>query len=423
MRVFYNILFYCILPFLMLRLFCRSFRQPDYRKRINERFGFYPCKFEKSIWVHAVSVGETLAAIPLIKSLKEKYPNIPVIVTTMTPTGAQRIQTAFGDKITHLYIPYDFSGAVKRFLNNINPIIAIIMETELWPNLLYFTTVKKIPICLVNARLSEKSAKSYAKIPEITRQMLNQITIIAAHGVLDAQRFIELGAPAERVFVTGNIKFDIDIPQAVREKGESLRSEFGKERFVWIGASTHEGEEEILLAAHQQLLTKDKNALLVLVPRHPNRFDAIAKMSAQKLKVCRRSKQEICQAETQVYLGDTMGELVMLYSASDVAFVGGSLIPRGGHNILEAAALAKPLLTGNSLYNFAEISDKFLNADALIKVKDSKQLAEELTLLMQNDTRCREVGDRALQVVTANRGALAKQVGLIEKTLQNDRSF
>lgn len=412
MHFLYTFLFYLALPFIFMRLIWRSLRQPAYRKRLTERLGFYPFSLEKCIWIHAVSVGETIAAIPLIKSLKSRYPHLQMLVTTMTPTGAERVKSAFGDTVKHAYLPYDLPSAMKRFIKAMNPVICIIMETELWPNLISVCHQRKIPITLLNARLSEKSAKGYARIAPLTKEMLEQINLIAAHGVKDAIRFIALGAAKDKTIVTGNIKFDIEISPEIPAKSASLREQLGKDRFIWIAASTHEGEEEIILQAHAKLREKNPDALLMLVPRHPDRFDAIAKLSEQDFATVRRSKNETCTNQTAVYLGDTMGELLVLYGAADVAFVAGSLIPRGGHNMLEPGALGKPILTGEHLFNFAEISELFVSANAMNKVKDADELASQLISLMQHPDEQRKMGERALQVIANNRGALAKQVEL-----------
>lgn len=417
MRYLYTFLFYLALPFVFLRLWWRSLRQPAYRQRMGERLGYYPQQLEKSIWVHAVSVGEVIAAIPLIKALNSRYPHLQMVVTTMTPTGAERVKTAFGDKVIHAYIPYDLPSAVQRFINHMHPVIAVIMETELWPNLLAITKKNNIPVCLVNARLSEKSAKGYQRIASLTQKMLCQLDLIAAHGHADANRFIALGAPKERMTVTGNIKFDIELPAELTAKTQTLSAMLGKHRFIWIAASTHEGEEEIILAAHKIIRQQDPHALLILVPRHPDRFDAIAKLAEQSFMTSRRSKQQTCTGETAVYLGDTMGELLSLYSVADVAFVAGSLIPRGGHNMLEPGALGKPILTGIHLFNFAEISELFVSANALIKVNDANSLAKQLILLMQQPEERKLMGARALKVVAANRGALAKQIEMVSQKI------
>jgi 3-deoxy-D-manno-octulosonic-acid transferase len=420
-RYLYSFLFYLALPIIFIRLWWRSRRLPEYRQRLGERLGHYPFKLDQCIWVHAVSVGETLAAIPLIKALKSRYPHLPLLVTTMTPTGAARVKSALGESVIHTYIPYDFPGAVRRFLSAMQPMVGIIMETELWPNLLAACHHKTIPVCLVNARLSEKSARGYRRIASLTREMLQKMTVIAAHGEVDAKRFIALGAPKDRVIVTGNIKFDLELPLDLISKSTALRDVLGKERFIWIAASTHEGEEEMVLSAHKKLREKNPQALLILVPRHPDRFNKIAALCEQSFVTVRRSQQPVCTQETAVYLGDTMGELLLMYSASDIAFVAGSLIPRGGHNMLEAGALGKPILTGPHLFNFAEISELFIRARALTKVRDTESLAMQLTQLMQNPFEREQMGQRALQVVDANRGALAKQLEIIKRTVESQR--
>ena len=417
MRYFYTILFYLALPVIFIRLLWRSRSQPAYRERLGERLGFYPHQLNKCLWVHAVSVGEVLAAIPLMKALQKQYPHLPLLVTTMTPTGAERVKVALGDSITHVYIPYDLPGAVSRFLETMHPEVALIMETELWPNLLAACYEEHIPVYLLNARLSQKSARGYRRITSLTRTMLQQLTFIAAHGEEDAKRFIALGALQDHVIVTGNIKFDLQLPDDLSDKSRMLRECLGQDRFIWIAASTHEGEEEQLLLAHQQLLQKNQQILLILVPRHPDRFDHVAKLVEQYgLNMVRRSEHLPVAQDTAVYLGDTMGELLLLYAVADVAFVGGSLIPRGGHNMLEPGALAKPVLTGKYLFNFAEISELFIAAQALSIVSDATSLVLQLTRLMENADERVQMGERAQKVVAANRGALGRQLELITRT-------
>lgn len=417
MRYIYSILFYLAIPFVVLRLLWRSRQQPAYRKRFAERFGFYPQRMQKTLWVHAVSVGETIAAIPLVKALKERYPNMPILITTMTPTGAARVKSAFGDTVTHAFIPYDLPTSMRRFVRTFNPQICVIMETELWPNLIAACAARSIPICLVNARLSAKSATGYQRIAGLTREMLQHLTLIAAHGEADAKRFIALGADSAKVTVTGNIKFDMEVPAGLLEKAAVLRQALGQDRFVWVAASTHEGEEEIILAAHQKLREHRQDALLILVPRHPDRFDMIANLCGKQFLTIRRSLNEVCKADVAVYLGDTMGELLLLYAAGDIAFVGGSLIPRGGHNMLEPGILGKPILTGPHLFNFAEISELFFNAQAMWQVERADDLAQALLTLEQNKAEREKMIAAATQVVLANRGALQQQVELIASAL------
>jgi 3-deoxy-D-manno-octulosonic-acid transferase len=419
-RYFYSFLLYLAMPIILLRLWWKSRRLPAYKERIAERFGFYPLKLDRCIWVHAVSMGESIAAAPLIKKLIALYPSIPVLVTTMTPTGSDYVKKTFGDTVKHVYLPYDMPDAVGRFLDAMHPVIAVIIETEMWPNLLAACQQKNIPICLVNARLSEKSARGYQRIAAITREMLQDINVIAAHGEKDAARFIDLGAAKEKVLVTGNIKFDLNLPEDLQSRSDALRETLGKERFVWIAASTHEGEEDVVLAAHAALRAKHSDALLILVPRHPDRFDEIAKRSEQQFATVRRSTKEACTMETGVYLGDTMGELLLMYGAADVTFVGGSLIPRGGHNILEPGALGKPILSGPHLFNFKEISEMFSAANALLLVQDADSLSQQLERLAQDGNERADIGARAKAVVSANRGALAKQIEVIQNQFRSE---
>jgi 3-deoxy-D-manno-octulosonic-acid transferase len=412
-RIIYSILFYLALPYVFLRLLWRSRNAPLYRQRILERFGFCPHIFNRCIWIHAVSVGETIAAIPFIKTLKARYPDIPILVTNMTPTGAARVKAALGDKVLQAYVPYDLPDAVARFLKRVNPSVAIIMETELWPNLFAECKTREIPIMIANARLSEKSARGYRSIAGLTREMLQSVDVIAAQATADAERFIALGIPKERVHITGNLKFDLEIPQDLPEKSKALRMQLGNDRLIWIAASTHQGEEEIILAAHRMIYEKNNNALLILVPRHPERFDAMTTLAMQQgFHVVRRSQNQSCTPDVNVYVGDTMGELLLMYSVCDVAFVGGSLVPVGGHNMLEPAALGKPILTGPQLFNFAEISQMLFAAKGMIQIENANQLAERVTEFFGNENYRNEFGNHARGVVEANRGSLAKQIQL-----------
>lgn len=417
MRYLYTLLFYLLLPFIFLRLWWRGRAQPDYRKRMLERLGFYPFQLEKSIWIHAVSVGESIAAIPLIKSLQSTY-RLPIVVTTMTPTGAAQIKASFGDSVIHAYLPYDVPDAIHRFLNAINPQLGIIMETELWPNLIAACKDKQIPVCLLNARLSEKSARGYQRFAKFSQAMLQNLTMIVVQNETDATRFVSLGISPSKIAVTGNIKFDLALPEDLVKQSTNLKKELGQHRLIWIAASTHEGEEEILLAAHQVLLTYYPNAMLILVPRHPHRFHAVAELCERTFKTVRRTQQNKIEEDTQVYLADTMGELLYFYQMADIVFVGGSLKAIGGHNLLEPAALSKPILSGIHLFNFAEISHLLTTADALIKVNDANTLASQLVYLSQHPEERQLMGQRALQVVAMNRGALTKQLSVIEKYLQ-----
>lgn len=301
MRFFYTFLLYLLFPFIFIRLWIKSKKLPAYRERMRERLGFYQLKLTKSIWVHAVSVGETQASVPLVKALQETYPDLPIVMTTMTPTGAAQVVKSFGASVKHLYLPYDYPRAIHRFLSAVNPQIGIIMETELWPNMLHQCAKKNIPVCLLNARLSEKSARGYQFVQPLARQMLKNLTMIAAHGEADAKRFMQLGAATAQMKVTGNIKFDIDLPSNLIEQAKVLREKFGV-RFVWIAASTHAGEEEQILSAHRLILQHDPHALLLLVPRHPDRFnDVAALIKSHHFNFARRSCHDNVDQTTQIY--------------------------------------------------------------------------------------------------------------------------
>lgn len=415
----YTILFYLALPFVFLRLLWRSRRLPAYRERWQERFGFCPHNLPQSIWVHAVSVGEVIAAIPLIKQLKIMYPDLPLIVTTTTPTGADRVRAAFKDTVFHAYIPYDLPFAVKRFLNRIHPRILIVMETELWPNLFAVCRKANIPIVIANARLSEKSAKGYGSkgMAHIRQGLFQAISMLAAQSEADAARFENLGLPREKIAVTGNLKFDLDIPADLQTKTVELKEQLG-DRDIWIAASTHAGEEEIILQAAEMIYQKNPKALLMLVPRHPDRFDTVHSLIKSKgCQVVKRSDKQNCVVETQVYLGDTMGELLLLYSAAEIAFVGGSLVQVGGHNLLEPAFLKKTILTGPILYNFTEISELMLKANGLVIVKNAEEIAEKVLYYFSNHEARQQTSERAYQVFNDNRGALNRQCDVIRKTM------
>lgn len=419
-RFWYTLLFYFLLPFILFRLCCRGLKAPAYRKRWGERFGFFKAQGLKGqpIWVHAVSVGETVAAVPLVKQLQQNYPDNAIVVTTMTPTGSERVQGIFGDSVFHVYAPYDVPGAVSRFLDNIKPRLAVIMETELWPNLIHGCANRKIPVVVANARLSERSAKGYQRFKRLMKPMLAEITQLAAQDQATADRFLTLGLNQSQLTVTGSIKFDIEAESAEQQKGESLRSVWFSNgaRPIWIAASTHQGEDEVILAAHQQLISKLPNALLVIVPRHPERFSQVAQLIDQhQLSYVSRSTCQQVLSETQVVLGDTMGELKAMYVAADVALVGGSLIePGGGHNMLEAAVWGKPLLSGPHVINFQEIADKLVSAGGMRFVNNANETVDQLMLLLTDANQSRAVGVKAIKVVEDNRGALQRLLDIVK---------
>lgn len=420
MRYLYTALFYLLLPLVFLRLLWRSRRLPAYRQRLKERLGHCPHKVDKSIWVHAVSVGESIAAIPLIKALKNTYPDLPILVTTMTPTGAERVKAGLGDTVKHAYVPYDLPSAIERFLNCSNPSILIVMETELWPNLFATCLKRHIPILVANARLSQKSAKGYASfwMKSLRHDMFAAIHHLAAQAHLDAERFAALGLPRNKIVVTGNLKFDLEMPDDLFQKTEKLHQVLDRDRLIWIAASTHPGEEEIILKAARHIRDRHPTALLILVPRHPDRFDSVAKLvEEQGFKMARRSRGDVLSVETEVYLGDTMGELLLLYSVVDIAFVAGSLVQVGGHNMLEPAALHKPIITGPVLYNFAEISQLLLDAKGMMIAKGADEIADNVDALFADADLRRAMGEHAYNVVAANRGALLRHLQLVKEIL------
>lgn len=418
MRYLYTLCIYLALPFIFLRLAWKSRKNPRYRQRWAERLGYCPHHLKNCIWIHAVSLGETIAAIPLIKKLKLLYPDLPFLVTNMTPTGAERAKMALGDSVLHAHIPYDFPGSVGRFLDRVKPLSAIVMETELWPNLFFACKKRNIPIVIANARLSEKSANGYRLIGSMTREMLHEITMLASQGKKDAERFIELGLAKEKCVVTGNLKFDLELPADLAAKHEILKKQLGT-RPIWIAASTHPGEEEIILAAHKLVRKECPDALLILVPRHPERFDGVYQLvQNQQLSVVRRSSGEPVDENISVYLGDSVGELMLLYSGASVAFVGGSLVSVGGHNMLEPAALHKAIITGPQLFNFAEISQMLLDARGMIKIQDATGLASTVVRFFKDEDARKISGEKAYHVVEQNRGSLQKQIDIIQKTIE-----
>lgn len=419
MTTIYTALLYLIQPLIWLRLWLRGRKAPAYRKRWAERYGFCKGKVKPDgILLHSVSVGETLAAVPLVRALRHRYPSMPITVTTMTPTGSERAASAFGKDVDHVYLPYDLPGAMNRFLNNVNPRLVIIMETELWPNMIAQLHARNIPLVIANARLSERSAKGYGKLGKFMRRLLQKITLIAAQNAEDGERFVTLGLKRSQLTVTGSLKFDISVTPELAARAITLRRQWAPRRQVWIATSTHEGEESVILEAHRKLLERFPTLLLILVPRHPERF-ATAREMTQKagLSYTLRSSGEIPSGDTQVVIGDTMGELMLLYGIADLAFVGGSLVERGGHNPLEAAAHAIPVLMGPHIFNFKDICAKLQQADGLITVTDAASLDKEIgTLLTDEDYRL-YYGRHAVEVLHQNQGALQRLLQLLEPYL------
>lgn len=412
-RTLYSALFYLGLPLVAIRLWLRARKAPAYARRIGERFAWgLPALVPGGLWVHAVSVGESIAAAPMIRALLQRYPQLPITVTCMTPTGSERIKALFAEepRVQHCYLPYDLPCAAKRFLDQVRPKLAVIMETELWPNHIHQCARRGIPVALANARLSERSARGYARFPRLTRPMLGEMSLFAVQTEAEAERFRQLGARTDTVEVTGSIKFDLTIDPQLLESASALRRQWqAVDRPVWIAASTHEGEDEVVLAAHQRLLASYPDALLILVPRHPERFDSVAQLCEREgFATVRRSSAQPVTAQTSVLLGDTMGELLFLYALADSAFVGGSLVPNGGHNLLEPAALAKPVLSGPHLFNFLEIAAQLRAAGALQEVEDAESLALAVQRLFELPRDAQRMAEAGLAVMRRNQGALQR---------------
>lgn len=418
MLLIYRILLYLIFPFIWLRLYWRGRKLPEYRKHWAERLGFVlgPLEAQQCIWIHAASLGETIAITPFVRALKSTYPTLPIVITNMTPTGRKQASQANPDKFVY-YVPYDYPSVVRRFIRRLKPRLCILVETELWPNLINICHAEHVPILVANARLSEKSRQGYGRIRRLMTPILQKINLIAAQTEETKSRFINLGVKASSILVTGSLKFDADIPQSVIERGHALRVQLGSLRPVWIAASTHDDEELQILKIYQSLKPSFPNLLLILVPRHPDRFEAIAQLCQTfPFKMARRSSGQ-GSSEIDIYLGDTMGELLVLYAASDVAFVGGSLIPRGGHNPLEPAALGVPVLMGPHTFNFAEIVCMLKSAGHLIQVDTANELFDKLNALLHDPAQCRNMGEQGKQVVDQNRGALHRQLQAVASLL------
>lgn len=424
-RLLYTLLLWLLLPWVLLHLLWRARRQPEYLRYWNERFGFYaprsPTDGEgsKTIWLHAVSVGETRAAQPLIKLLKQRWPQHRILFTHMTPTGRNTCVELFGDTVERVYLPYDYPWAMRRFLRHFRPSLGIVMETELWPNMIATCRQHTTPLLLVNARLSEKSARRYARFPALTRQALRGLTAIAAQTSADATRLSTLGASG--VLVSGNMKFDIAPPEQQLALGTKLRATWGGKngRPILLAASTRDGEEALLLEALHHCTVPD--LLLVIVPRHPQRFDEVAALiTTRGLRLQRRSEATPLHAETQVLLGDSMGEMFAYYAASDVAFIGGSLLDYGSQNLIEGCAVGVPLLLGPSTYNFAEAAQAALDCGAARRVANANELMAAATELLNDAEKRRQIGSAGIAFAAHHRGASERTVALVAEWLKQD---
>jgi 3-deoxy-D-manno-octulosonic-acid transferase len=424
MRILYTLLLYSLMPLVVLRMLWRSRRLPGYRQRWRERFGFFDSLpgGQPVIWVHAVSVGETQAAVPMVQHLLDSHPGHRVLLTTTTPTGSRRVHDHFGDDVCHVYAPYDLPGAVRRFLDRSRPVVAIIMETEIWPNLFAACESRRVPLLLANARLSERSAAGYRRFRRLSQATLSRVSIIAAQTDDDAARFADLGVDRDRLVITGNIKFDMAPRASVHEQGEILRQQLGSERPVWIAASTHEGEEEQVLAAFLAVRNTMPDCLLILVPRHPERAQRLTVLTQRAgLGSVTRTSGMPCNRDCQVLIVDTLGELELFYAASDVAYVGGSLVQNGGHNMLEPAALGLPVISGPHTWNFQRIAESLAQVGGLECVNDQEQLAGTVERLLRNANLRHAMGEHGRDWVDRNRGALERLNRQIDRLLDSQR--
>ncbi|HEX7081654.1 MAG TPA: lipid IV(A) 3-deoxy-D-manno-octulosonic acid transferase [Gammaproteobacteria bacterium] len=411
---------YLLLPYALWNLIWRGLRYRPYWNRWPERFGFVePVPGRRVIWVHAVSVGEVRSSAALIVALDERYPEHRIHVTTMTPTGSEQVRELFGERVSHSYVPYDLPDAVHRFLDRIRPDLAVIAETEFWPNIFAACRQRGIPLFLVNVRVSQASLRGYLRAPRTTRRMLENADLICPQTEVDAERLRLLGAPAERIHVTGNLKFDVELPQSLLQEGAAVRQQWGRDRPVWIAASTHAGEEAQVLDAFAKLRQTHPDLLLALVPRHPERFDGVERLCERRgYEIALRSlAHRELGAEVDIVVGDTMGELQRLYAASDVAFVGGSLVRHGGQNILEACAVRVPVIFGPHMFHFEEISRLALERGAARQVADADELADAVALFLDRPDLRRAAGDAAHSLMEDNHGALQRTLRLMDETL------
>jgi len=422
-RLLYSILFYLATPLLVIRLIWRSLQSPAYLGRWSERFACYgkQSSTKTTLVFHAVSVGEVHAAVILIELLLEKHPALNILVTTLTPTGSGRVIELLGGRVSHVYLPYDYPGAVNRFLNHFNPEMLVIMETELWPNLVNACHQRAVKVILANARLSEKSRRSYEKVSSLTSSMLQQLEKVTAQSMKDSERLQSLGLPPEKVLVTGSMKFDMVInPDQAKQARLDKNALSGRPVLVAASTRTADGvvEDELVLSAFSALLTIRPDLLLVLVPRHPERFNEVYDLvNRMGFSVVRQSSNKKPVANNQVLLGDSLGEMHYYLSLADITFVGGSLVPTGCQNIIEPAALGLPVVTGPSLYNFQSVSEDLLAAKGMRVIQDAEELAKVLGRLFADQEEREEMGRAARHVVEVNQGATTRNLELISNLI------
>ncbi len=432
MLLLYRIALYLAVPVILIRLLFRSSRNRQYLSGIPHRFGWClplrstskdPAKNGNShsgIWIHAVSVGEVNAAIPLVKALLEKYEDRVITVTTMTPTGSDRVKSVFGDSIQHCYLPYDYPGSVKRFFNRVKPALGMVMETEIWPNLITECHKRNIPLIYTNVRLSTRSLKGYLKFKSLFEPVLKKVDKFAVQAEADAQRIKHLGASSDAVEVTGSIKFDMPLPASLIEAAQSVRRTLGRNRPVWVAGSTREGEESYVIESYLLAKKSIENLMLVLVPRHPERFNSVLRLCNRRgCKTVLRSESvgEVSE-DTDIYLVDSMGELALFISASDVVYIGGSLVPTGGHNLLEACAAGVAVIFGPHMFNFKDISELVLAKGAGIQIANSEELGEVVIKLINDPILRDQYGTYGKELIEENKGALDKICAMVDNYLE-----
>ena len=405
---------YLLAPFYLAALLWRGRGEPGAWRGLAQRFGF-GAALPAPVWLHAASAGEVQAAAILVTALRRQDPQLPLLVTATTAAGLARARALFeSQSVAVRYLPLDLPGSVRRFLTRVRPRVALVLETEIWPNLLRACATAQVPVMFVSARLSARSARRYGRLGAGMRQLLATVAQVAAQTPADAQRFAQLGVPAARIQVTGNLKTDFSVPDTVVERGTRLRARLGPQRPVWVAGSTHDHEEQQVLAAHRAVRQRSPAAVLILVPRHPRRFAAVAEwLQREQVPFARQSRGEAVTGQTQVLLVDEMGMLLDCYAAADVAFVGGSLVAVGGHNLLEPAALGRALITGPDHGNAPEILQALRDAAGVEVVRDAAELGRAVSALLADADARQHLGARALQVVTAGRGSCVRVMALL----------
>ena len=419
MRILYSAVFYLIIPFVLLRLYWRGFKTPHHRLRWNERFALYSEQYPQGvIWFHAVSVGEVEALFPLVTRMQILHSDSPILITTMTPTGSARVKAVLGDTVTHVYVPYDLPDAVNRFMTHFKPKLAVMIETEIWPNLFAHCGKNNIPLYIVNARIAAKSVSNYQKLSALIHPALAHVLLIATQTQADAERFIAIGGIKDKVKNLGNIKFDVEIAPETIEQGLRLKADLFNKRFVWLIASTHKDEEAIFLELYATLKTHIPELLLVIVPRHQQRFTDVKKLCEAHNATVMRSNNVPVTAKTDIYVVDSIGELKMFYAAADIAFVGGSMVAAGGHNILEAAAVGVPVLFGAFMTNFQDIADGVLKQQAAIQCQTKEDVVQAVLSLYQQPIYRAELIANGKAFIRDNQGTVIRICQLFETALK-----